>query len=309
MAMVRRWLLGAFILTALAFIASLAFFSRTVEAASCYPYDPHQNWTYDPPSVVIDWENPSVTRYKQFYKVRAAPCSNTTGVSFVRSVGGTGTPPLQGLYAARFSLTGLGDDTTIAHGDRADALLSPPQGRTVEGGETWLGWGVYFGPDFNINTEGLGTTAAKGGVIFSDVHQTNAATNVESSCGPIWQGVVDVKTNPISLRSQFRGGGKSVSTSNPCLTTTYNQVNIPFSRNVWHRFVMHAKWTYDDPANGLFELWHDGIKIQEVHGATLMDDKIGYFKLDNYRPVDWDQPSMVYHDALRRGDSYDEVAP
>jgi hypothetical protein len=265
----------------------------------CRPDDTHKSLTFNPASVIGDADSED---FSVWYKLYAAPCQENRGIQFVTS------PRREGSFAARYSLAGKGD-TVVAHGDRAETILNRPQSRAFEGGEAWFGWSTLFTDEFRFDETNLGTTRAKGSVIFANFHQTNAANPTHpETCGPIWQVLVDAKTDPPTFRAQLRAG-RIVRVDGVCaVLETDDRVNFgPFVRNKWHDFVVHVKWSFG--RKGLFELWHNGMLVQRVNGPTLMDDRYAYWKQGNYRPASWDQPSAIYQDGFRRGNSYADVAP
>ncbi|MBN1671939.1 MAG: heparin lyase I family protein [Kiritimatiellae bacterium] len=91
-----------------------------------------------------------------------------------------------------------------------------------------------------------------------------------------------------------------------------------YQREKWTDWVFHVKWSYQ--ADGLLEVWQDGIRVIRREGPNCYNDAEGpYFKTglykgwhDRYEPKGSVGVRTLYHDEFRIGDvsaSYAQVAP
>lgn len=125
------------------------------------------------------------------------------------------------------------------------------------------------------------------------------------------------------LTSTFKGG----EINSNCVGTVEPGEKFvlgPLERERWYDVVMHINWTLEEGEAGdsVSEVWLDGEKVLG-NGATpvlkssifwLEDEENHYnattLQFGNYRgPWAEDPPSQLYYDAVRRGNSYEEVAP
>ncbi len=92
----------------------------------------------------------------------------------------------------------------------------------------------------------------------------------------------------------------------------------PFETNKWTEFVFHIVFSYE--GDGVLEVWKDGKKEFRHEGPTAFNDaKSPYLKMGIYKPS-WHPKTTyggvfevsnrtVYHDDLRIGESFKDVAP
>lgn len=80
-----------------------------------------------------------------------------------------------------------------------------------------------------------------------------------------------------------------------------------WEKGVWHDWVFGVRWTYED--EGFVQVFHDGEQVVSYEGPIGYNDVAGpWFKWGIYRD-DVPEVQVLFHDAYRRGDSYDAVAP
>ena len=88
----------------------------------------------------------------------------------------------------------------------------------------------------------------------------------------------------------------------------------PLTRDVWHDFVVHVRWS-TDPAVGFIRIYHklagDPTYARRIdrRSHTLNENGAAYLKLGYYRDPDVTGTSVIYHDGLRVGKSFRSVAP
>jgi hypothetical protein len=81
----------------------------------------------------------------------------------------------------------------------------------------------------------------------------------------------------------------------------------PLEKGRWYDFVLHIKWS-SDPSVGFVEVWLNGSKVvPKTITPTLYVGQGAYLKMGYYRAA-YDQTTVIYHDGMRRGATYEEVA-
>lgn len=190
----------------------------------------------------------------------------------------------QGRYAARFEVRS-GDNNVAGSGsgERAEVLTNSATTDGVEGREAYWAWSTLFPSNFS----------APGGAwnVFTQFHHSGSTgqSNIHFD-------VRDMTT--IGLR--VMGGNES--------SPTRRDFSLaPLTKGSWHDFVFHVKWS-SNPSVGFVEVWVNGRNVvPKTFTPTLYAGQSVYLKQGYYRSA-FSGTTVVYHDGMRRGTSYDEVA-
>jgi len=187
----------------------------------------------------------------------------------------------EGDYAARFEVRPK-TDLTVPGGDRSEALTITGE---VAGTESWWAWSTYFDTDFNPNPDSAWNA-------FTQWHHT----------GPTGQSnvtfMVDTASSPWNIQINAFGGKQD-----------QNKQVFPladFQRNVWYDFIFHVRWAPDN--TGFVEVWLNGTQVVPLtYRPTTYAGEGVYLKQGLYRGESR-LTSVVYHDGMRRGTSFADVA-
>ena len=178
----------------------------------------------------------------------------------------------QGRFAARFEVR----DGDNKGGERAE--LARTGFKEKPGSEYWYGWSTFFATDF------------PGGEGWQEIIQWKGD---DSGSPPL---TVDVDNNVLKLQA-----GPQLRDRTPLWKT-------PLQRGRWLDFVVHVKWS-PDPRVGFVEMWFNGQKVLERRFLnTMYPGEENYLKQGLYRSSDISGPSVLWHDAMRVGTSFDSVA-
>ena len=186
-----------------------------------------------------------------------------------------------GAYSARFEVR-ANPDPNGPNGERSEVLTETGE---RAGDESWWAWSTYFGQDFRP-TEGTSWN------IFTDWHNTEPSgqANVHFE--------VNTLTSPWTIQMRTFGGQQD-----------QNQrifVLSDFRRDAWVDFVFHVRWAPDN--TGFVEAWVDGQPVLPLTNTpTIYEGQGVYLKQGLYR-LRSSETSVVYHDGMRRGSSFAEVA-
>ena len=218
-------------------------------------------------------------------------------------------PVRTGLYAARFELRR--NDPTVANGKRSEMFvpLFPASGRV--GDERWFGLSFLVPTNWEQEEDPSVTQST-----LAQWHARPDRELGEGGRSPPLR--IDVKGNDWSVRSRW--DPKRVTEGNDPRPEGGDQLLWagPFEPGVWTDWVIHVKWSYT--ADGLLEVWKDGIKVVERRGPnTYNDEGPLYLKVGMYKPS-WGNPDIqstthtrvAYHDDIQIGDGtagYARVAP
>jgi len=198
-------------------------------------------------------------------------------------------PVAQGRYAARFEVQ-KGDVAApgAGSGNRSELLARRQDANGVwpesAGTERWYGWTTLFPRRYPI---------VGGWQTFMQWKNRGAGA------GPVAMGV---RKKRIQLQVKRRGGPAT------------RLWKGPLERGKWQRFVLHVKWS-PNPREGFVELWRNGkVVLRRTHRATMYLEPDGsptpnYLKQGLYRSSGILPPQVVYHDGMRVGQSYADVAP
>jgi len=174
------------------------------------------------------------------------------------------------------------DDPIGSSGERAEVLAGTGEGL---GTESWWSWSTYFGDDFV-------PIANSSWNIFTQWHHSGLSGQSNAH--------FEVNTNTAPWTLQLRTFGGELDT---------NQAVFPlgsFERNRWFDFVFHVRWAPD--ATGFVELWLNGEQVVPLTNTpTLYFGQGVYLKQGFYR-AESNVTSVLYHDGMRRGQSYADVA-
>jgi len=198
-------------------------------------------------------------------------------------------PRVQGRYAGRFEVRS-GDVAAAGtgSGNRAEVLARRQDGNGAwpdsEGSERYYGWSTYFPSNYPV---------VRGWQTFVQWKNKGPGSS------PLAMGVYNGR---IRLQAKTRGGPATKLSKEPLV------------RGRWQRFVLHVKWS-PDPRVGFVELWHNGRKVvRRRYRPTMYRERDGrvlpnYLKQGLYRSSGILRPQIVYHDGMRVGLSFGDVAP
>ncbi len=196
-------------------------------------------------------------------------------------------PVLRGGFAAK--LTTYDGDTLGGSNPRAQ-LNSAPQ--HFPGQERYVGWSTFFPADFPT------IAGADAFFVFFQFHGAPYSGSPPLGWGFAPDGRIELR------RNQQYG---------------YDRVwSMPMVKGRWVSFVAHVNWSKDQRA-GFVELWVDGVRQtfpangrQRLYSQTVMSDQDEGVKTipTNYRRKGIiPGPVTLYHDEVKVGSSYGDVAP
>jgi hypothetical protein len=210
-------------------------------------------------------------------------------------------PRRQGSYAGRFVVEP--GSTPVPGGERAELSTDQDLIDGEEGDEAWYGWSTRFPPDLNPLV-GLDQKN-----IFTQFH-AGPDGDPRVCTPPITFSVkTDGRADPY-IQFTARGGAYVTGNEADCRRESDRRWEIATAEtDVWHDFVLHVGWS-SDPAKGFVEVWLDGEPvIPRTQTATLFpQDGYVYLKQGFYRDES-PRTSVIYHDGMTVGSSYDAVAP
>jgi hypothetical protein len=193
-------------------------------------------------------------------------------------------PVYDGRKAARFELRD--SDPENNNGTRAEILLPGPDKTTSP--ERWYAFAVFFSnEDFDIDTSDE---------VISQWHQGGKTT--PSLC-------IRTKAGRIKMRIKPRIDGKE-----------WIELGA-IEKDVWQYYIIHVK--HSSSADGLVELWRDGVKLVNHTGANMYDLSTGVFHTPNWKlgiyKADWNgslvtntHKRVLYFDNIKIGDEHASYA-
>jgi hypothetical protein len=190
----------------------------------------------------------------------------------------------QGRYAARFEVRS-GDNNVAGSGsgERSEVLVTTSLTDGYEGREAYWAWSTYFPETFD--SPGGGWNA------FTQFHHSGSTGQVNVHFA------VNDKTR-IGLR--VLGG-------DPSSPVRKDFTLASLERGRWYDFVFHVKWS-SNPSVGFVETWVNGqLVVPKTFTPTLYPGQGVYAKQGYYRSA-YAGTTVLYHDGMRRGSTYDEVA-
>jgi hypothetical protein len=85
--------------------------------------------------------------------------------------------------------------------------------------------------------------------------------------------------------------------------------STPLVRGAWNDFTWHVKWS-SDPNQGFVELYYNGdLVVPLTNCATMYPGMDVYLKQGLYRNAIIVPDGIVYHDAMIKGETLDDVMP
>jgi hypothetical protein len=194
-------------------------------------------------------------------------------------------PVREGKYSLRLEVRPA-DDPINGHGERAQILKHTGEGPGVE---SWWAWSTYFPHDFQPAPN---TTWN----IFADWHHwKDGGVDGQANANFI------INTGVFPAQIQLHTfGGQSVNQNQRVFTLA------PFERGKWYDFIFHVRWATDN--TGFLEIWLNGRQVvAKTHTPTAYVGHSIYLMLAYYRPEGTPGTAIVYHDAMRRGQSYADL--
>jgi polysaccharide lyase-like protein/Big-like domain-containing protein len=190
----------------------------------------------------------------------------------------------QGRYATRFEVR-PGDNNVAGSGtgERAQVYIGNVLTDWAEGREQYWAWSTYIPPDFAAPMGGWNALVG--------FHHTGTTGG-----GNVQIAVADMKTLWLRVMgADFEAPIRK------------DWDFAPLVKGKWYDFVLHVKWS-SNASVGFVELWLNGSKVVPLTiTPTLYYGQGVYLKMGYYRSA-FDQTTVVYHDGMRRGSSYSEVA-
>ena len=190
----------------------------------------------------------------------------------------------QGRYAGRFEVRS-GDNNVAGSGsgERSEVLVTTSLTDGYEGREAYWAWSTYFPQTFDSPSGGWNA--------FTQFHHSGSTGQVNVHFA------VNDKTR-IGLR--VLGG-------DPSSPVRKDFTLASLERGRWYDFVLHVKWS-SNPSVGFVETWVNGqLVVPKTFTPTLYPGQGVYAKQGYYRSA-YAGTTVLYHDGMRRGSTYDEVA-
>lgn len=157
-------------------------------------------------------------------------------------------PVFEGKKAARFELRN--GDAESNNGTRAEISFPEPDGTANI--ERWYAFAIYF-PRKEYDTDSTDE-------VISQWHQGGKAT--PSLC-------IRTKNGRLRLRITARPKDKDVVEMGP------------IEKDIWQYYVVHVK--HSATADGLVEIWRNGVSLVNYKGANMYDLSTGNFHLPNWK--------------------------
>lgn len=229
-------------------------------------------------------QNAHIVYQVDFEEANPFPAFLTTQTATPYGIQIVEEPVYDGKKAARFELRD--NDPENNHGTRAE--ISFPVLDNTTNPERWYAFAVFFpNEDFDIDSSDE---------VICQWHQGGKAT--PSLC-------IRTKANRIKLRINPRINGKEV-------------IDLgTIEKNVWQYYVVHVK--HSSAADGLVELWRNGVQLVNHSGANMYDLSTGVFHTPNWKlgiyKSSWNGSSVtnshkrvLYFDGIKIGDEHASYA-
>ena len=185
-------------------------------------------------------------------------------------------PVTQGFYAARI-LVRQGDDPIHASGNRNE-LIGPTED---EGTEYYYRWSTLFDETY---------PSEQTWQVFTQAHHTGCCGSPPMEFDIFGEELRFVARQDPSQEASILWSG-------------------PLVRGVWNDFVWHVFWS-SDPNQGFVELYYNGdLVLPATSLATMYPGQRVYLKQGLYRNAIIVPDGIVYHDAMIKGDTLDDVMP
>ena len=196
------------------------------------------------------------------------------------------SPVRDGHYAGRFAVDQGSTPIAGLESNRSEVALMTEE---AAGQESWWAWSTYFPAGFTPNRN---TTW---NVFTQWPHHPSLYV------API-SFYVNTTLEPAVIELHAWGGKGSLKPPH----RRYMKL-AEFEREKWYDFVFHVRWG-DSPSTGFVEVWVNGQHVVPLTpAATLYTGDGVYLKQGFYRNAS-ENTAVVYHDALRRGTSYYDLA-
>jgi hypothetical protein len=193
-------------------------------------------------------------------------------------------PHREGTYAARFEVRPGDNVSSTTGGERTELLISSPTTEAYEGQEQFWAWSTYFPSDFD---------APRGSWnVFTQFHHAGISgqSNIHFA--------VREPRSRIELR--VMGGDFEA-------PARKDFVLALLTKGRWYDFVFHVKWS-SHRSVGFVEVWVNRQRVvPKTSTPTLYEGQSVYLKQGYYR-APYGGTSVVYHDGMRRGSTFAEVA-
>lgn len=189
--------------------------------------------------------------------------------------------PREGRYGARFEVR-PNPDPNGPRGERSEVVRHTGERAGVE---SWWAWSTYFPENFNPSRDTWWN-------IFTDWHNTGTTGQANAH--------FEVNTLHSPWKIQLRTfGGQEEQNQRIFLLGDFQQ-------DRWFDFIFHVRWATDN--TGFVEVWVNGQHVVPLtFTPTIYEGQGVYLKQGLYRARSA-VTSVVYHDAMRRGSSYADVA-
>lgn len=182
-----------------------------------------------------------------------------------------GDPVRQGQYAVRVTVK-QGDNPISSSGNRNELVYNAID---REGSEYYYKWSTMFANDYPSDWRWQ---------VFTQ-----------------WHSLSDTGGSPPIEFDVY--GENIILMSGPAENVLWS---APLKRGRWHDFIFHVKWSTSSSV-GFVELYYDGNKVlNKTHVATGHNV---YLKQGLYRSADIRADGTVFHDAMVKATSLDDVIP
>jgi hypothetical protein len=207
------------------------------------------------------------------------------GIGTVQALPGDATivsaPVRDGKYAARFLVPASATQNQWP-GTRSEVYTSTGE---QAGTESWWGWSTYFPKDFAPAPNSIWN-------IFTQWHNTGPTGQANAHFE------IDTTTTPWHLELRTFGGQEN--------QNEHRFYLADFQPETWYDFIFHVRWAAD--STGFVEVWVNGkLVVPLTNIPTIYQGEGVYLKQGFYR-APANVTSVVYQDAMRRGDSYSDLA-
>ena len=175
--------------------------------------------------------------------------------------------------------------------ERNDLALSQEASDCYEGREHWWAHSILF-PDDYVDPP-MSTESTWNWATVFDFHNSSPGAG---------QANFQINAMPVTAIASDRptGLGFQVAHGSQARPTVERFAIGPVTRNVWHDFVYHIKWS--SKSDGFITAWVNGARRMEYRGPTLYPGQGCYLKLANYHTA-FGRPSSVIHGRVIRGTS------
>jgi hypothetical protein len=222
--------------------------------------------------------------YQIDFETSSLPSYLTTQSSTTHALQIVSKPVYQGKKAARFELRD--SDPENNNGTRSE--ISFPRPDNDSNLERWYAFAIFF-PDEDFDNDSSDE-------VISQWHQGGKATPSLS---------IRTKANRMRLRIKSRIDNKE-----------WVELGA-IEKNAWQYYVLHIK--HSSEADGLIEIWRNGVQLVNHKGANMYDLSDGIFHTPNWKlgiyKSDWNgslatktRKRVLFVDAIKIGDAHASYA-